>query len=110
MMFDVPVRHDFEYTDDGSNLFSPDIHKITRQGKLNIYFDSKENYQRLEQHLQGIIVHYDRFNNSCAPMSFFSNPQMNLLGYHVNGRMFEKEELDNIIKVMKELKHEDIVL
>jgi hypothetical protein len=110
MILNVPVKHDFEFTDDGCNLFNPDIKKIAKHEKLTVYFDSKEAYQRLEPHLQGIVDHYDRFNNSCGPMSFFSYPQMNLLGYHINGGLFEKEELDNIINVMKELKHKGIDL
>jgi hypothetical protein len=107
VIFGVPVQHDFEFTDDGSNLFSPDIGKVAKQEELTIYFDSKDNYQQLERHLQVIFDHYERFKNPCSPMSFFSYPQMNLLGYSVNGRMFEKEELNNIIKVMKELKYKD---
>jgi hypothetical protein len=110
MLFGVAVRHDFEFTDDGSNLFSPDIGEVAKRGELTIYFDTKDNYQRLERHLQIIFQHYDRFKNPCSPMSFFSHPQMNLLGYSVNGRTFEKEELNNIIEVMKELKHKDIDL
>jgi hypothetical protein len=99
----IPVQHAFELTDDGANLFSPDIRKIGKVGKLTVYFDSKEAYQRLVQHFRPVFDLYDRF--SCGPISFFSNPQMNILGYHVNGRMFEKDELDGIIKIMKELKH-----
>jgi hypothetical protein len=106
----VAVRHDFEFTDDGSNLFSPDIGKVAKRGELVIYFDAKADYQRLEGYLQVVFEHYDRFKNPCGPMSFFSHPQMNLLGYSANGRTFEKEELDNIIEVMKELKHKDIDL
>jgi hypothetical protein len=109
-MFNVPVQHDFEFTDDGSNLFSPDIRRIARHEKLSIYFDSKEVYQRLEPCFQGILDHYERFHDACGPISFFSYPQMNLLGYHVNGRLFGKEELDAVIGVMGKLKHGDIGL
>jgi hypothetical protein len=108
LLLGIPVQHAFELTDDGANLFSPDIRKIGKVGKLSVYFDSKEAYQRLGQHFQPLFDLYDRFN--CGPISFFSNPQMNILGYHVNGRMFEKQELDNIIQIMKELKHKNIGL
>ena len=95
-MFNIPVKHDFEFTDDGSNLFNPDIRKIAKHEKLSVYFDSKEAYQRLEPYIQGILDHYDRFHNLCGPISFFSYPQMNLLGYHMNGGLFEKEELNRV--------------
>jgi hypothetical protein len=106
-MLNIPVKHDFEFTDDGINLFNPDIGKIAKHEKLSVYFDTREAYQRLEPYLRGIFDHYARFHNSCGPISFFSYPQMNLLGYHVNGGLFEKEELDNIIGVMRRLKHTD---
>jgi hypothetical protein len=110
MMPGVAVRHDFEFTDDGSDLFSPDIEKVAKRGELTIYFDAKDNYQRLERHLQGIFKHYERYKNPCGPISFFSHPQMNLLGYSVNRGTFGKEELDHIIEFMRELKHKDIGL
>ncbi len=106
-LLDVPVKHEFEFTDDGSNLFSPDISEIAKHGDLTVYFDPKKEYAQMAAQLQGIIAHYERFKDSSAPMSFFSFPQMRVLGYHVNGGLFGKEELDHIIDVMKEFKHKD---
>ena len=57
-MFNIPVKHDFEFTDDGSNLFNPDIRKIAKHEKLFVYFDFEEAYKRLEPYLQGIFDHY----------------------------------------------------
>lgn len=106
----VDVKHDFEFTDDGSNLFNPETRKISNHEKLKIYFDSKEDFMRLEPHFAGVIDHYERFHDTCAPMSYFSHPQMKLLGYHLNGGVFGKEELDHIIRVMIEMKRARIDL
>jgi hypothetical protein len=106
----VPVKHDFEFTDDGSNLFSPDIKRAAKHGKLDIYFDPKEDYQRLESHFQGIIDHYEQFKNACGPMSFFSNPGLKIVGYYENGGLFGKEELDSIVRVMRDIKHKGVDL
>lgn len=93
----------FEITTNTNDEFiNNDCESVERIRGCDIRVEEPDEYEGQKSFLISVLPHCERFSTDSNPVSFFSFPEDNLLGYHVSGRLITQDEVDSAVSLLQE--------
>ena len=90
----------FEITSDDYYL-NNDCESVENLRGYDVRVEEAEKYEAYKRFLISLPPHCEKFSTSSYPVSFFSFPQDNILGYHVSGRQIAPDEAVSAISLIQ---------
>jgi len=90
----------FEIAND-DYFINNDCKMVDRTGKWNICVEDRDEYEGHKNFLLSLLPICEQFATSSNPVSLFSFPDDQLLGYHVSGRQMTGNETASVILLLQ---------
>ena len=82
-------------------FINPDCKSVETIGECDIRVEKSNEYERQKSFLIPVLSHCQQFSTYSNPVSFFSFPDNNILGYHVSGRQIASDEADFAVSLLQ---------
>jgi hypothetical protein len=90
----------FEITTD-DYFINNDCESVEIIGQCDVRVEQPDEYDVYKSFLTLLLPHCEKFATSSNPVSFFSFPQDNILGYHASGREIASDEADSAVSLLQ---------